>query len=138
MKIHDDHMYHGSALIQIAEHPEFTAINSLSVKGQKLQNSYRINGEIGVHFKYASTPKKAWQEYQFTFPSDELDELSQTLDVVEKLFLGLVCVKDREICCLSYDQLKSLIDRRMADKGGPKTSTLFWSQHRRSRACALM
>ena len=28
-----------------------------------------------------------------------------------------MCVKDREICCLSYDQLKSLVDRRKAAKG---------------------
>jgi hypothetical protein len=120
MKIHDDHMYHGSALIQIAEHPEFTAINSLMVKGHVLHNSYRINDVIGVHFKYASTPTKAWQEYPFTFPEDELDELSQIRNVVEKLFLGLVCVKDREICCLSYEQLKGLIDARKAEKGAPE------------------
>ena len=31
MKIRDDHMFHGAALIQIAEHPRFTAINSLVV-----------------------------------------------------------------------------------------------------------
>ena len=28
MKIDDDHLYHGSALLQITEHPTFTAINS--------------------------------------------------------------------------------------------------------------
>ncbi len=33
MTIHDDHMYHGAALIQIAEHPQFTAINSLKLGG---------------------------------------------------------------------------------------------------------
>jgi len=31
MNIDDNHMYHGAALIQIAEHPQFTAINSLKV-----------------------------------------------------------------------------------------------------------
>ena len=91
IKIHDDHMYHGAALIQIAEHPEFTAINSLKVKGKVLHNSYRVNDEIGVHFKYASTPTKAFKEYTFTFPQDELDELSQIREVVDNSFLDL-CV----------------------------------------------
>jgi len=121
MKIHDDHMYHGSALIQIAEHPEFTAINSLKIKGNVVHNSYKINDAIGVHLKYASTPTKAFKEYVFTFPQDELDELSQIAEVCEKLFLGLVCVKDREICCLSYFQLNGLIDARRSAKGGSET-----------------
>ena len=117
MQIHDDHMYHGAALIQIAEHPEFTAINSLKIKGDVLHNSYRINDTIGVHFKYASTTTKAFKEYPFTFPQDELDELAQIHGVVDKLFVVLVCVKDRQICCLSYDELTILIDRRKSAKG---------------------
>lgn len=117
MKIHDDHMYHGSALIQIAEHPEFTAINSLKVKGEVPHNSYKINDAIGIHLKYASTPTNAFREYPFTFRQDELDELSEIYEVVDKLFLGFVCVKDREICCLSYSQLKNLIDARKVKKG---------------------
>ena len=116
MKIHDDHMYHGAALIQIAEHPEFTAINSLKVKGQILHNSYKINDAIGVHFKYAWTPKKPFGEYLFNFPQDEIDELSSICEVVDSLFLGLVCVKDREICCISYKQLESLVNARKAAK----------------------
>ena len=65
-------MYHGAALIQIAEHPEFTAINSLKVKGKVLPNSYKINDGIGVHMKYASRPANTFGEYQFTLPQEEL------------------------------------------------------------------
>lgn len=117
MKIRDDHLYHGSALFQIAEHPEFTAINSLKIKGPVLQNSFRINDSIGVHFKYARVVTEAWQEYQFNFPKDELDELSKIRGAVDALLLGLVCVKDREICCLTYEQLRGLVDARKAAKG---------------------
>ncbi len=117
MKIHDDHMYHGAALIQIAEHPEFTAINSLKVKAEVLHNSYKINDGIGIHLKYASRPVNAFHEYLFTFHQDELKELSDIDKVVDKLFVGLVCVKNREICCLSYVQLNKLIDARKAANG---------------------
>jgi len=33
--IDDDHMFHGAALTQIAEHPAFTAINSFEDNGDK-------------------------------------------------------------------------------------------------------
>ena len=36
MKIDDDHMYHGAVLLQIAEHPRFTAINTIELSGQNL------------------------------------------------------------------------------------------------------
>ena len=35
MKINDDHMFHGAALTQIAEHHQFTAINGIRI-GKKL------------------------------------------------------------------------------------------------------
>ena len=56
MKIADDHMYHGAALLQIAEHPRFTAINSIEVSDQKSRSAYRINDNIGIFLKYASKP----------------------------------------------------------------------------------
>lgn len=120
MKIHDDHMYHGAALIQIAEHPEFTAINSLKIKGNVLRNSYKINDGIGIHLKYASKPKKAFREYPFTFHQDEIEELAAINGAVEKLFVALVCVKDREICCLSYEELIAFIEARAKEKGAPE------------------
>jgi hypothetical protein len=49
MKIDDDHMYHGAALIQIAEHPQFTAINSFEGKLAHYENTYRINGDVAVY-----------------------------------------------------------------------------------------
>ena len=48
MHIDDDHLYHGSALIQIAEHPHFTAINSLKVKGKLVRAAYKINDQMEV------------------------------------------------------------------------------------------
>ena len=37
MKIAQYHLYHGAALIQIAEHPSFTAINILKDRGILVQ-----------------------------------------------------------------------------------------------------
>jgi len=118
MHIHDDHMYHGAALIQVAEHPQFTAINSLKNKGAVVPVAYKVNDEIALYLKYASKPTASFKEYTFTFHKDHLRELAQINASNAKTFIALVCVKDREIGCISYDQLKSLVERRKADKGG--------------------
>lgn len=117
MRIHDDHLYHGAALIQIAEHRHFTAINSLKIKTKILRTAYKINNDIGVYLKYAQNPTKTFKEYVFTFQNEHLRELHNVTEVVDKLFFALVCVQDREICCLSYADLISLINKRKKAKG---------------------
>jgi len=112
MKIHDDHMYHGAALIQIAEHPQFTAINSLRIRGSTVANSYQINNDIAVSLKYACVPVGGFKEYIFNFTQANLAELTSIKDRYRKCFIALVCVQGREICCLSVEELFSLVERR--------------------------
>jgi len=121
MKVDDDHLYHGAALIQIAEHPQFTAINSFKGKLANYENAYRINTDIAVYLKYASKPTKSFEEYVFTFAKAHLDELEAIARAVPKTFLALVCVEAREVCCLSYNQLLSLIARRRNAFGGAES-----------------
>lgn len=118
MKVDDNHLYHGAALIQIAEHPQFTAINSFKGKLANYENAYRINNDISIYLKYASKPTKTFKEYVFTFSQAHLDELDAIAKAVPKTFLALVCVEAREVCCLSYGQLLSLIERRREAFGG--------------------
>ena len=120
MKINDDHMYHGAALLQVAEDPRFTAINSIEVSGQKSRSAYRINDSIGIFLKYASKPSRTYREYTFTFTDDHLRELAEVDNQVTNTFIALVCVKDREIACLTLPQLQELVERRREDKGTPE------------------
>jgi hypothetical protein len=117
MKIHDDHMYHGSALIQIAEHKQFTAINAFTGKLARYENAYEINKDIAVYLKYATSPTKPYDEYQFTFNTSNLAELEAIDKAVSDVYLALVCVKVREVCSLSYKQLMSLIALRRKEAG---------------------
>ena len=117
MKISDDHMYHGAALLQIAEDPKFTAINSIDVSGQKSRSAYQINNNTGIFLKYASKPSKNLGEYPFTFTSDHLRELETVAKKVTSTFIALVCVKDRQIACLTLPQLNDLVNRRLDKKG---------------------
>ena len=113
-------MYHGAALIQIAEHEQFTAINALKVAGKTVQVAYRINDDIAVYLKYASKPTKAFKEYPFTFTKHHLDELEKIASANSKTLVALVCVEDRAICCISYDQLKGVVALRQKAKGQPE------------------
>ncbi|NYG32505.1 hypothetical protein HZU83_06330 [Sphaerotilus montanus] len=117
MKIHDDHLYHGAALIQIAEHEKFTAINSLKIGRVVYKNAYRINDDIAVYFKYATNPTAAHGEYVFTFKSEHIDLLKDISENCKSICLALVCVKDREVCCITYSDFKELIALREKAKG---------------------
>lgn len=120
MNIDDDHMYHGAALIQIAESPQFTAINALKLGKEVVRVAYRINDDIAVYFKYATKPNAAYGEYVFTFTKDHLAELAAIAASAPKTFIALVCVKDREICCISHSTLADLAARREKAAGHPE------------------
>jgi hypothetical protein len=124
MKIRDDHMYHGAALIQIAEHPQFTAINSLKTKALKHENAYTINDKMVIYLKYATKPVKG--DYLFTFTQKQIDELKMISQSKSKTFLVLVCVKDREICCLTYHMLNLLLTRRRIKVGHHENQYSIW------------
>lgn len=117
MKLHDDHLYHGAALIQIAEHEKFTAINSLKIGNDTYTNSYRINDDIAVYFKYATKPNGPHSEYAFTFKNEHLESLTEISEHCTKTYLALVCVQDREVCCISHKDLFDLIESRKLHKG---------------------
>jgi|TARA_B110000263_G_scaffold225538_1_gene216602 hypothetical protein len=117
MKIDDDQMYHGAALIQVAEQPGFTAINELAINGESHRGAYRVNDGIGLYIKYATSPNGI-EEYLFNFTESHVGRLAAIDSVTDSLFLALVCVKDREICCLGYDQFSELVERRRDALGG--------------------
>jgi len=104
-------------IIQIAEHPQFTAINSFKGKLDHYENAYRINDDIAVYLKYASKPTERFGKYRFNFNTAHLDELDAISKAVPKTFLALVCVEARQVCCLPYSQLLSLIQRRRTRAG---------------------
>ena len=118
MHINDEHLYHGAALIQIAENHQFTAINQLKVQGEVVSVAYRINSDIAVYLKYGAYPKSnKYAEYQFTFKKEQLANIRQIWKESPKTYIALVCIKDREICCISCEKLIELIKRRSDKKG---------------------
>lgn len=60
------------------------------------------------------------KEYLFTFTKEHLAELSKIANATPKTFIALVCVKDREICCLGQAELLKLLARREKALGAPE------------------
>ena len=112
MHIDDDHMYHGAALIQIAEHEQFTAINALTLGKKPVSNWFKINDHIAVYFKYAAEEKKPYGEYVFTFKSEHLRTIRAIAGVHDRVVIALVCVEAREICAITADDLAAMIAER--------------------------
>ena len=105
-------------VIQIAEDRHFTSINAVRYRGRISRCGFRINAEIGVYLKYRSKPQgQNIPVYQFSFSKENLKELRVMRRNRPSLFLALVCVEDREICCLPYDSLCRLIEARKRYKG---------------------
>jgi len=117
MRINDDHMYHGAALTQIAEHPTFKAINAFWQNGRKSSCAFRINDTTGIYIKYAGLPRGPAKEYIFTFRKPHLEELAKLREQCTKVFVVLVCIKTKAICVISYGQLQQMIAVRQRFRG---------------------
>ena len=117
MKIHDDHMYHGAALTQVAEHPQFTAINAFSHAGHSSRSGFLVNHDVGIYLKYASKKTKRFGEFVFTFSTDHIAEIDALSKKAEKVFIVFVCVQAKEICCIRRNELHALITQRENARG---------------------
>jgi len=113
---------HGAALIQIAEYPSFKAINAFeSAKGDKSRAAFSVNHDTGIYLKYGSNPNKAFKEYSFVFNNANFGELRDLKTKYgARVFLVLVCVKAKEVCILTFDELEQKCAAREKKKGGPE------------------
>jgi hypothetical protein len=112
MKILEKHLYHGAALMQIMEFPNFNSISSLNI-----QNAYLLNDKVALFTKYAKVKNQSHREHIFNFNKTNLKDLKLINKKNDELFIILVCIPDREICCLSYEEFKNLVKSRKKAKG---------------------
>ncbi|MFQ2433461.1 hypothetical protein ACK31N_13295 [Aeromonas caviae] len=111
MKIRLEQQNIGAAVMQIAEHEQFTAINSLKVHGKSISNAFLVNHDTAVLCKYSSEPNSIG-EYVFTFNEEHMENICNISGQYGKVYFSLVCVEDGEICCLSIEQFHQLIEYR--------------------------
>jgi hypothetical protein len=73
MKIDKEDLYYSAAILQVAEHKSFKAINRLPARG--LSHTYLINTDVGLHLKYASKPHQG--SYHFSFSAGHMEALDK-------------------------------------------------------------
>jgi hypothetical protein len=122
MQVDNDHLYYGAGVIQVAEDPHFTAINAFKYKGKNSRCAFLVNDGIGLYLKHRAEPVGRFEEYQFNFSKDNLDEIDRLRAKTGSVFIAMVCVKDREICCLPSNDLLGLIRAREQSKGSREAS----------------
>lgn len=117
MEIDKDHKFYGAALLQIAEYPQFTAINAYRPYGKIARCSFIVDADIGIYLKYRSEPNMTrHSEYSFQFNQSNLDELEELSKRFERVFIVLICDEAKGICCISYTKLLDLVIDRLDAK----------------------
>jgi hypothetical protein len=132
MRIDEDQFFYGAALIQIAEHPSFTAINDYKENDATVRCAYGVNQNIGVYLRYDGRPRpekegdgvRKFFEYDFNFNRAARDTLARMSGKFAHLYLGLVCVQSREICCVSYQEFQELLAFRESLAGSEEQFTV--------------
>lgn len=102
MKIQEQDIYHGPALMQIVEHQSFKALNRASLH----YGHYLVNTDRQVFVKYRKTRRSPWQ---FVFQPDELSAISTAMSSNGRVFVCLVC-GHTTICALNEDEVVQIID----------------------------
>ncbi|HEX7026040.1 MAG TPA: hypothetical protein VF268_02275 [Gammaproteobacteria bacterium] len=69
-------------------------------------SSYVVNDVIGIFIKYSSKRMTPWR---FTFKAEHQAEIDLMRSSLKNVFLLLVC-NDDGVVCLSYSELKQLLD----------------------------
>jgi hypothetical protein len=68
--------------------------------------AYVINDRVGLYIKYSSKRMPPWR---FSFQMKHQDEIASMRDVLDEVFVLLVC-HDDGIVALSFDELKRVLD----------------------------
>lgn len=129
MHIDKDHLYYGAAVLQVAEDDRYTSINQFRKAGKRVRNSYVVNNDIGLYLTYRNTRSRTanWSgkkadEYLFQLDESELAKIKELNHRYPSTSLGLICVGNERICCISFDELQSLLDLRKQDAGEEEDS----------------
>lgn len=117
MKIRDSDLHYGAALKQIADDRSFKSINADWETGSKSRCAFRINLNIGAYIKMGTEPKTRFAHYVFNFKTENLAEIQNLKSRCPKTFIVLVCLKDKEICIITSEDLMRLVEARSKSKG---------------------
>ncbi len=107
--INDFEFFHGVVFTRII-HAWDHAV-PISLLHSRSNASYILDGRIGIYIKYSSKRMTPWR---FSFAEEHQNEIEFLRSNCDRVFVVLVC-SDDGIVCLSYAELKKLLDKEFAE-----------------------
>ena len=103
MPANDNDFYNGLVLNRLLKSEKKITLQSFPTKSN---NSFVVNNNIGLYIKYT---KKSVSPWRFSFIKEHQEEMSAMFDLLDKVYLILVCAKDG-IVCLKYEAMKIVLN----------------------------
>lgn len=103
MPINEYEFYNGVVLNRLIRKGK---VLNIDIFPSKSSNSFIINGKVGVYIKYS---RKVTSPWRFTFKKAHQDEMKIMRELLNKLYLILVCYDDG-IVCLEYSEIKNILN----------------------------
>jgi hypothetical protein len=107
--INDFNFFHGAVFTRIIHSWDHAVPISLLHSGSN--SSYVIDGKIGIYVKYSAKRMSPWR---FSFAKEHQEEIEFLRSNCTQVFVVLVC-NDDGIVCLSYAELKRLLDQEFGE-----------------------
>jgi hypothetical protein len=109
VSINEYEFYNGVVLNRLIRKGK--ALN-IDIFPSKSANSFVINDKVGIYIKYS---RKVTSPWRFTFKKVHQDEMKIMSELLNKLYLILVCYDDG-IVCLEYSEIKNILNKYLNKK----------------------
>jgi hypothetical protein len=108
MTIDKFEFYHGAALSKLFVSNRKITINECPSTSKCV---YTLNDSVALYIKFSTGRMTRWR---FSFQRTHQEEIKEIYELHKQLFLLLVCGSDG-IVCLSYNELKKVLDEQFDD-----------------------
>lgn len=103
MALNEYEFYNGVVLNRLIRKGKPIKIDIFPTSGN---NSFMINEKVGLYLKYSTKKISPWR---FSFTREHQEEMKIMRDLLENIYLILICGKDG-IACIEYEELKQVLD----------------------------
>ena len=122
MALNEHEFYNGVVLNRLIRKGKPIKIDVFPTSGN---NSFMINEKVGLYLKYSTKKISPWR---FSFTKEHQEEMKIMRDLLENIYLVLICGKDG-IACIEYEELKQVLDEYYEDVEWVSASRLKREQY---------
>lgn len=122
MALNEYEFYNGVVLNRLVRKGKPIKIDIFPTSGN---NSFMINDKVGLFLKFSTKKISPWR---FSFTKEHQEEMKIMRDLLENIYLILICGRDG-IACIEYEELKQILDEYYEDVEWVSASRLKREQY---------